>query len=663
MLRRLPLKRVVWALFIGLSLLVSTTRYASAGIGFQPVSGPELSMTGDPAAPGAPAIILYRQVDRDDDGRVTHQDNYFRIKILTDAGRSYADVEIPFVKGVYDVSNIHARTIAPDGAITNYDGKIYEKTIVKARGLKYLAKVFTLPNVQKGSIIEYYYNEDFTDNYIFDSHWILSHELFTKDAKFSLKTYQPHYGMVSLHWSWRSLPPGAAAPVEGPDKVIRMEAHDIPAFQTEDYMPPENELKSRVDFIYSLEPAEQDQNKFWLQVGKKRYEQLNSFLGKRGALQAVVAQTVSPEDDPETKLRKLYARVQQLRNTSYEYQKTKEEEKRDTAKTNKNIEDVWKHGYGNGVELTWLYLGLVQDAGFEAYGVWVSDRRRYFFDPSQMDSSRLDANVMLVKLNGKDIYCDPGGAFAPFGLVEWSETGVQGLRLDKDGGTWIRTPLPDSSVSQIIRKADLKANTEGDVEGKLTLTYTGLEALARRVEHRHEDDQEKKKYLEDVVKSYISASADVDLTNQPDWTSSSPQLVAEFKVKIPGWMTSAGKRALLPVGLFSSSEKGLFDHADRVHPVYFEFPFQKTDDISIELPEGMEVGNLPAPVKTPAGSVAYTLTASKDKNTLHINRNLQVGVLLMPVDQYAQLRRFFQFVRTGDDAQVMVLPQTAEASK
>ncbi len=283
-------------------------------------------MTGDAGAPGAPAIILYRQVDRDDNSRVTHQDNYFRIKILTDAGRSYADVEIPFTKGRFDVSNIHARTIAPDGAITNYDGKVYEKTIVKARGVKYLAKVFTLPNVQKGSIIEYYYTKHFTDNYIFDSRWILSDELFTEDAKFSLKTYQPQYGTVALHWSWRSLAARNHCAGGGSDKVIRMEAHDIPAFQTEDHMPPADELKSRVDFIYSLDPPEQDKNKFWLQVGKKRYEQLNSFLGKRGALQGVVAQTISPGDGPETKLRKLYARVQQLRNTSYEYSKTKEEE-------------------------------------------------------------------------------------------------------------------------------------------------------------------------------------------------------------------------------------------------------------------------------------------------------------------------------------------------
>jgi hypothetical protein len=38
-------------------------------VGFQPVSPEELKMTSEPKVPGAPAIILYRQVDRDDRGK------------------------------------------------------------------------------------------------------------------------------------------------------------------------------------------------------------------------------------------------------------------------------------------------------------------------------------------------------------------------------------------------------------------------------------------------------------------------------------------------------------------------------------------------------------------------------------------------------------------
>ena len=58
-----------------------------------------------------------------------------------------------------------------------------------------------------------------------------------------------------------------------------------------------------------------------------------------------------------------------MRNTSYEVRKTEEEEKREKEKAPANAEEVWKRGYGSGLDLTWLYLALVRAAGFEAYGV------------------------------------------------------------------------------------------------------------------------------------------------------------------------------------------------------------------------------------------------------------------------------------------------------
>src|SRR5579864_5215925 len=128
-----------------LGIIVFSAIFGSkAWAGFQPVSSDELKMTSEPKAPGAPAIILYRQVDRDDNGRTSHEDNYVRIKILTEEGRKYANVEIPFQKGSDDVVNVHARTIRPDGSIADFDGRVFEKTLVKGKNIRYLAKTFTL---------------------------------------------------------------------------------------------------------------------------------------------------------------------------------------------------------------------------------------------------------------------------------------------------------------------------------------------------------------------------------------------------------------------------------------------------------------------------------------------------------------------------------------
>jgi hypothetical protein len=638
------------AIFVMAALLPITCRAQ----GFPPLSPEDLKMTSEPKAPGAPAIILFREVDRDDNGRTSHEDDYLRIKILTEEGRNHANVEIVFNKASENIVNVHARTIKPNGSVVEFDGKVFEQTIEKARGLRYLAKTFTLPNVQVGDVIEYRYTVDLSEQFIYGSRWILSDQLFTRDAKFTLKPYVSKHSLMILRWTWQGLVAGSE-PKKGPDHIVRLEAHNIPAFQLEDYMPPPDELRARVDFIYEDEYLERDPDQFWRHVDKKRNDVLETFVGKRKAMEEAVAQIVSPSDPPEMKLRKIYDRVQQIRNRSYEIRKSAQEEKRDKDKPVENVEEVWKRGYANGQQLTWLYLALVRAAGFDAYGVWASDRRFYFFNPKTMENRKLNANVVLVKLNGKDLYFDPGAAFTPFGMLTWSETGTPGLCLDKDGGTWVRTTLPQSSESRLEHTAKLKLTDSGSLEGKVTITYTGLEAMYHRLDVRNADDVTRKKFLEDRVKNQIPVAAEVELTNKPDWSNPETPLVAEFDVNIADWASNAGKRTVMPAGLFTAIEKRVFEHSDRVHPIYVQYPYETLDDVNIELPEGWQVSSVPPPQTRDGHIVTYSLKADKDgAATLHITRKLTWDFLLLDAKYYPALRDFFQSVRTGDDQQIIL---------
>lgn len=655
----------------GLMLPVATALAIFAGVAVRgvrsvaaddwlPISPEELKMTSVPEAPGAPAVILYRQVDRDDNAKTGNEKDYFRIKILTEEGRKYGDVEIPYFKEQGNIIAIRARTIRPDGTIAVFEGKAYDKTIVKARNVRYLAKTFTLPDVQVGSIIEYRYTEDMAENYVYDSHWILSNELFTKQAKFSLKPNS----QFALRWSWPvGLPQGTAPPKEQPaTSVVKMESANIPAFQIEDFMPPENELKYRVDFEYSEQSAETQPDKFWKQRGKALNGQVETFLGKRKDMEQAVAQMVSPSDSPEAKAQKIYARVQQLKNTSYEVEKTDQEQKREQAKKIKTAADLLKAGSGDGRDITWVYLALVRAAGIEAYPIWASSRSEYFFNPKLMNANQLNSNVVLLKLNGKDVYCDPGTAFVPFGFLPWNETAVMGLKLDKDGGSFVTTELPKSSESVIERKAELKMSDDGTLSGNVTMTFSGLEALWRRIEERNEDEAARKQFMEDQLREYVPVGIDVELTNKPDWASSAPTLVAVYDLKVQGWATAAGHRALLPVGLFSASEKGVFAHAERVHPIYFRFPYQKKDDVTIELPLNWKVTNVPKEKNQDSKAVVYDLKVENANGVLHLTRMLRSDLLVIDKANYPALRGFYQIVRTGDEQTIVVQPGATAAA-
>jgi hypothetical protein len=240
---------------------------------------------------------------------------------------------------------------------------------------------------------------------------------------------------------------------------------------------------------------------------------------------------------------------------------------------------------------------------------------------------------------------------------------VQGLKLTKDGGEWVKTMLPPSSASEIARRARLKLSEEtGGVEGKLTITFTGLQALRRRVEERNEDDTDRRTFLEDEAKEYIPVAADVVLTNKPDWANSDAPLVAEFDIKVPGWASSAGRRALMPLGLFGETEKHLFEHADRLYPIYFEFPFQESDDLTIELPPGWRVNSVPPQQDDEGRVLSYVLKVENLNGNLHITRKFGVDILLLEAKYYPALRGFIQKVRSGDEEQIVLQPGTAVTS-
>src|SRR5262249_15516543 len=161
--------------------------------------------------------------------------------------------------------------------------------------------------------------------------------------------------------------------------------------------------------------------------------------------------------------------------------------------------------------------------------------------------------------------------------------------------------------SRVVRKAVLKLTPRGTLEGKVTATYTGLEAAVRRVEGRDEDDTARRKFLESEMESDVPVGIEVKLTNSPDWNGSDAPLVAEYDFGVPGWAALAGRRALLTVGLFRAGEKHAFEHGARTQPLYFHFPYQHTEEVSIELPAGWQTSSLPKPRNSDLKAAIYTM--------------------------------------------------------
>ncbi|MGZ7091738.1 MAG: DUF3857 domain-containing protein [Candidatus Angelobacter sp.] len=613
-----------------------------------------------PGSPGADAVQLY-YADFINDQEQT-EFFYHRIKILNEKGKNHADVEL-IVPPDGSISSLKARTIQPDGKITDFTGKPFQKTVIKARGVKVLAKAFTMPEVTVGSIIEYKYKIDWP-GIITDNYWTIQHELYTVKESFRMKPYsgglegfESGYQVAALY----SHMPNNIKPLQK-GGGYELEVESMPAFESEGYMPPEEDLKPQMRFFY-ISTGNSTPEKFWQEAGRKWNDQVEHFIGNRKEISQAAAQAIGNETDPEQKLRKLYARAQQIRNLTYERDRTELELKKEKLKSNQNAGDVLARGTGDRDDITRFFVALARAAGFDASIVRVSDRKNKFFDKGLLSRRQLDTEIAVVNQAGKDIYLDPGTKFCPYGYLRWIRTSTMGIKLDKKGGVFVTAPAAGYDKATIRRNAEMALDGGGNLKGTITVKFEGGDALEHRLDELDTDEAGKKKNLEDELQGWLPTGAVIKLTKSEGWETSDGPLTAVFSVEMPGYASAAGKRLLVPAYLFQARQLDAFKHVDRKFPVYFPYAFGEVDRVNISVPGGYTLENTPQQQTARLGYAAYQNLAQFDGKQLVTQRILQVNGIFFRLDVYPEVKDFFSKVQAGDEQQAVLTGGSTNAQK
>ena len=145
------------------------------------------------------------------------------------------------------------------------------------------------------------------------------------------------------------------------------------------------------------------------------------------------------------------------------------------------------------------------------------------------------------------------------------------------------------------------------------------------------------------------------------WENPEEPLRVEFSVRASDLATVAGRRLLLPLGVFQTNEKNRFQHANRVHPVYFPHPWEEHDEIILRVPAGYEVEGMPEPRRSSAPFGQYEMSCEKHPEGVLLRRRLVVEGYYYKVEHYPVLRQFFSKVKAGDEQQlVLVATETGE---
>jgi transglutaminase-like putative cysteine protease len=518
--------------------------------------------------------------------------------------------------------------------------------------VRVVAKTFSLPDVQPGSIIEYRYEMGFRGEYLRDTRFTVQRDLPVLHEMLWLRPFAVRLEVsYTSFFVYRGLPAGKK-PIKNADGHFELELENIPAYEREPYSLPDGELKPVVNFFYAA--GQIDIEAFWKKEGKEWTDLIEDFIGRdRAAVRTAADAAIAGAKTQEEKLRKLYFRAQQIRNLSFENEKTEAESRK--VRDNRSVEDVLRNGYGYPSEINRTFIALARAGGFEANAVRIGERDESIFARNLPIARQLDGEIAVVKLDSGDFWVDAGTPYAPLGVVAWQKTDVPGIKLArKQDALWVTTPRFSCANALIERRAVLRAE-DGSLKGKVTLTYRGQEALQRRLVSRNDDEAATKKALEESAKRHLPEGTSVTLTKVTGMKTSEDAVVADFEVEIPNLGSFAGSRALIPLAVFDVGAKNPFAEAERKFEVTFDYLRSEASDVTLAVPEGYVIETMPSARKIDFGAVVYEnhyeVTGG---GTLHFTRELSISTPSVPVEKYSAIRAFFAKTAAADQEQVVL---------
>ncbi len=640
---------------------------------FQPPTPEELKMTADPKAPGAAAVYL--NVEETDNDQLHYQSFYARIKVLTEKGKELATVDVPpYLSSESKIVNIMGRTIHADGTILPLAGKPEDLLVFKTKdrngeATQVKRKVFTLPSVEVGSILEYSYQIQYDDNEFTSPHWEIQRPYFVHKAHYiftPFPNFMPHAASMnattsryledshervinSLVWIWR-LPDGVT--VKSDFSHYMVDVTDVPAAPDEEYMPPMESVLDKVFFYYK---AASDAKDFWVTDSKLWSKDIDHFAEPSKALKEAVAGLVAPADSELDKAKKIYKAVQALENTDYSRRKTEAERKQLNLKVVKHAEDVWTQKSGDSEEIAMLYLAMVRAAGLTAYAEKVVNRARSTFDISYLTLDQLDDTLVVLETGGKDIELDPGEKMCPFGTVNWKHASAGGLVETAKGAAAVASAPQQYPDNKTIRTGEVTLDGHGGLTGDFRIVMTGQEALYWRQQALTNDEAEVKKQFDESLEKIFPEGVEAHVDHFLGMDDPDVNLFAI--VKAQGTLGAAtGKRIILPAFFFETRGGHPFVAQEkRQTAVDMHFGDTVAEQVTYHLPAGFTVEGAPQEAKLswPQRAIFNTSVVSAP-GQITLTRKLLRGFTFAKPEEYQELRGFYQKVAAADQAELVL---------
>jgi hypothetical protein len=658
LIRRLP--SCVSALLV---CLLFTAAVSAQYKDWRPVSPEDVASKTPVVEPDADAEAMFWEM-RIDDSSSDDLDmwHYVRVKIFTERGREkYSKFDIPYLKGT-KIKDLAARVIKTDGSTVDIGSKdIFDREIVRASGVKMMAKSFAVPNIEPGVIVEYKYKEAQDDSGASGMRLPLQRDIPVRLLSYYYKPYQkePQYQAYNTK-DFKF--------IKDEKGFFLGEIRNVAAFKEEPRMPPEDQVRpwllltsSRFQITsasaFSISFVVKDPGNpqsYWAAVASEKGQTVKWLTKKDKKLKTAAEEIAAGATTQEEKLRKLYDFTQrQIHNVTYDPKITDEQRRKLPAV--KNIADVLERKQApNPSYVNWLFASLANALGIEVRLAYAGSRNQMFFNPNMTNERLLFSAGVAIMENGKPRIYNPSQPFLPFGTQPWYQEDSYTLLVGADNYMWAESPSLKHDENKSKRIGKFRLSDDGTLEGDVTVEMYGQPAFAFRQTYWDETPDKQSDSIIETVKGRMS-TAEVTSVSVENMNDPSKPLVQRYKVKVPNYAQKTGKRLFIQPSVFQHGPSAMFSSASRKYDIFFRYPWSETDSIEIQLPNGFELDSADAPAPfsdaNKIGSLNLDIKIDKSRNALLVDREFFFGAngnILFGVKTYEPLKNVFDQFHKSD---------------
>lgn len=575
-----------------------------------------------------------------------------RIKILSESGVDWAEVEIPF----YQEGNIYEIVYDIEAYSYNYENGHINKTplnISNAFDEKinnyWNVKKLAIPNVKKGTIIEYRYK--INSQYKFNLRdWEFQWKIPVVYSEYEVRTI-PFYEYAFLLQGASQFDSQSSyaskgvsdqfGPITYQEMINKYIMKNLPAFSNEEFIASINDYIIKIDFQLAQINYTDGRKTEIITTWDRLITELlkDSDFGKYiNKAEKISSKLISKEiGDLKTVKEKFNYILDYVKNN---YNWNNNNGKYATKSPGKFIEEK----NGSCADINLFTIGLLNAAGIDAYPVLISTRENGKIKFDYPFANAFNYVIILAEVEDEKILTDATESMNLNNRIPARCINDRGLIIKEDKVEWIG--LECMFPSEIKTNIQIEIPDNENILTSISKTTTEYEALYYR-NYDTDNIENIKNRIE--AKGFNLIDSTINVQNQSD--KEKPYILT---YKQTGKPEVINEKFYISPFLNEVITDNPLKQKERTYPVDLTYPKQRTYNTSILIPDGYKVEYLPSEHKIKNHLFELTYSIANEDNKLNLKFDYFFKNPIYSPNDYSKIKFYFnEIIKKGNEKIVL----------